>query len=184
MVEGHCVPKPGGTGDPEAKISCQPQIADVGMTVAITFSCANSKTSKGEGFSTGDKLSGATTTEITSAAKNGEEKVFQLTCANAEEKTSSAQCKVQVVKTSIVLVSNPQSVVSGEAASIGWVTTGMKSCIVSSPDLPDFTSKNAANTSVNGMASTGPITSDSTIDLKCETAAGSTKTATTVIRLK
>ena len=184
IVQWHCVPKPGGTGDPEAKISCQPQIADVGMTLAITFSCANSKTSEGEGFSTDGKLSGSATTVVTAAAKNGDEKVYQLTCANAEKKTSSAQCKVQVSKTSIVLIANPQSVASGEAASVGWVTTGMKSCIVSSPDLPDFTAKNAANTSVNGMASTGPITSDATIDLKCTTAAGSTKTATTKITVK
>jgi hypothetical protein len=73
------------------------------------------------------------------------------------------------------------SVKSGESSTIGWLTSGMQKCVVSSPDMPDFTAANASNTSVNGMATTSPLTDPARILLTCTTIGGATKSATTTV---
>jgi hypothetical protein len=50
--------------------------------------------------------------------------------------------------------------------------------------MPDFTAANANNTSVNGMASTSPITTSVNILLRCNTLGGATKVATTTITVQ
>ena len=57
----------------------------------------------------------------------------------------------------------------------------MSSCVISSPQQADFTATNAGNTSVNGMATTSPITQDTDILLHCVTLGGGTRDATTTI---
>jgi len=174
-----CVP--GGATPPTAQISCQPQIADVGMSVAISFSCGGATGSAGAGFDTQNALSGSTSTVITAPPSTATGQVFGVKCTNSQSLSAQAQCTVQVGKASIILVANPQQVNSGEASTIGWITSGMQSCVVSSPDLPDFTAQNAGNTSVNGMATTSPLTSPAHILLHCTTTAGGTRDATTTV---
>lgn len=166
---------------PEAKITCEPSTADVGMDIAISYSCTNSARSDGEGFNTDGRLQGRDRVTIGSDADKTA--TYTLTCKKGEL-TTSARCTVQVSKPSIVMVANPQTVAPGEASSIGWITTGMKSCTVSSDDMPSFTERNASNTSVNGMATTDPINGSVDVTLRCTTLGGATKSAVTTIRVQ
>lgn len=179
-----CVPS--GTGAPTAQLSCQPQTVDVGMSVAFSFACGNSTSSTGGGFYTGGALSGATTTLISHLPSGTNTATFTLGCiytpTNGTQLTTSAQCSVNVNNPTIVLVANPSSVTSGASSAIGWVTTGMQSCVISSPTLPDFTLANASSTSVNGVATTTALTASTTVfALNCQTLGGGTKMATTSV---
>lgn len=173
-----CVPSTATT--PTAQISCQPQVADAGMSVAISFSCGNATGSAGSGFDSKNALSGSTSTIVASPPQGAVGVNYGINCTN-QGASAQAQCTVQVGKASIILVANPKVVHSGEASTIGWITSGMKSCVVSSPDLADFTSANALNTSVNGMATTSPLTQPAEIDLHCTTVAGGTRDASTTV---
>ncbi|MBI5470307.1 hypothetical protein HY968_03245 [Candidatus Kaiserbacteria bacterium] len=177
-----CVPN--GTsagGAPTATLSCQPKVADVGMTIGFSFSCGASSASAGAGFDTKGALSG-TSTAIAAAPDGATTATYTLTCVNLGV-TASARCTVQVGKASIVLVASPKKVHSGENSTIGWITAGMTSCVISSPDQSDFTSRNAGITSVNGAATTSPITKNSAFYLDCQTVGGSSKQASTTIEL-
>jgi hypothetical protein len=67
---------------------------------------------------------------------------------------------------------------------VGWVTAGMRSCVVSSPDSAAFTDANKNNTSINGVAQTPAINSPMTIRITCETLGGATKAAETRIEVE
>jgi hypothetical protein len=177
-----CVPPPGSTlgQTPTPQISCSPQIADVGSSVAISYSCQNATGSSGSGFSTGNQLSGSANATMQSPPAGTNTANFGLTCTGSGQ-TASAQCSVQINKAAIVLVANPQSVTSGGTASIGWVTSGMQSCVISSPQDSAFTQQNANKTNVNGVAQTDPITQSTEFDLTCQTLGGQTKTASTIV---
>lgn len=172
---------PGETA-PTATISCQPQLADVGMTVAISYSCS-AGVSVGRGFDTGGAQSGSATKVIEIPPANATAANFGVTCSN-QGLTGSTQCTIQVNKPSIVLVANPKAVQSGKESLIGWVTAGMQSCVVSSPEQADFTSRNAGNTSVSGLATTSPITAATNILLRCQTLGGGTREATTTVSVQ
>lgn len=165
---------------PTAELSCQPKVADVGMSVAISFSCTNATGSTGSGFSTENATSGSTTTVIASPPAGATSITYALTCRN-QNLTARAECAVQISKPTIVLLANPKHVASGESSRVGWVTSGMQSCTISSPQMPGFTTQNASNKSVNGIATTSPITRDTTVVLTCETIGGNTKAASTTI---
>ncbi|HVM73422.1 MAG TPA: hypothetical protein VMU13_00900 [Candidatus Paceibacterota bacterium] len=167
---------------PSASLSCQPQSADVGMTVSMSYSCTDATGSSGGGFSTGNQLSGSTQTVITAPPPGNNTASYTLTCLN-QSLTASAQCAIQINQPSIVLVANPNVVTSGSASAIGWVTSGMKSCIISSPDSSSFTSANASNTSVNGIATTSALTAPMTVALNCTTINGGTRQATATITI-
>jgi hypothetical protein len=152
------------------------------MPISFSFSCANATGSTGTGFSTGGALSGNATTSAPNPPEGQNYATYTLTCVN-QGITASAQCQVQLNKSGIVLVTNPKTVKSGETSLIGWITAGMQSCVVSSPDQQDFTARNANNTSANGAATTSPITGTARFQLDCQTATGATKTATTTVSL-
>jgi hypothetical protein len=165
---------------PTAQLSCQPQVADVGMSVSISYGCTNAVSSTGSGFFTNGATSGSTTTVITAPPTGVTKATFGITCIN-QNLSGQASCDVQVSRPSIVLVANPKVVATSTASTVGWVTSGMSSCVVSSPQQADFTAANAGNTSVNGMATTSPITQDTDILLHCVTLGGGTRDATTTI---
>ncbi len=169
--------------DPKAQISCSPQSADVGMSVAVSFSCLNSNTSSGSGFSTNNQLSGSATPVVTAPTIGSNSVTYGVTCSK-EGKTDSAQCTVEVNKTSIVLVANPKNVERREESNIGWVTAGMQSCTISSPQLSDFTNNNTGNTSTSGVVRTPPLTNDATFVLTCTSRSGATKTAETKVEVE
>ena len=173
-----CVP--GGGTVPKAEISCSPKVADVGMTVTIAYGCSNATGSTGQGFDTQNQLSGSTTTVISAPPAGATSANFVLNCTN-QGASARAQCSVQIGRPTIVLVANPKVVDPGKASTIGWITTGMQSCVVSSPEDGAFTAENATNTSVNGMASTSPLTSPIHILLHCVTVGGGTRDATTTV---
>jgi hypothetical protein len=173
-----------GTGTsgttPIAQLSCQPKNADVGMTIGFSFSCGNATGSSGTGFSTGGLVSGTSSAVVAPPPASNNIATYTLTCINLGV-TASEQCQVQVTKPGIVMVVNPQKVASGENATVGWVTSGMKSCVISSPDQNDFTQRNAGNFSVNGAATTSPITGSARFNLNCETMGGDTRSASTSV---
>jgi hypothetical protein len=175
-----CVPST--ATPPTADLSCQPLVADVGMSIAIAYSCGNATDATSQGFLTGGALSGSTSTVITTPPPNANSATFGITCRN-QNLTANAQCSVQIGRASIILVANPKVVEEGEGTTIGWITSGMQSCVISSPDLGDFTAENADNTSVNGMASTSPLTSDARFLLHCLTVGGNTRDATTTVEV-
>ena len=169
------------TGQFAAQISCQPQIADVGMSLAISYSCS-SGTSVGSGFQTNGTQSGSATVTIANPPANTNTATYGLTCTN-QNQTASAQCTVQVGRPSIILVANPKAVATSTASRLGWVTSGMQSCVISSPDLPAFTLQNANNTSVNGTATTPPLNSAARFLLHCTTVGGGTRQASTTVSI-
>ena len=175
----------GGSTDeaPKAEISCSPQLADVGMSVAISFGCRNlgtgagMGTSAGTGFSTNNAPSGSATPVIEAPQLGSNNTVtYGLTCSK-QGKTDTAQCTVGINRPSIVLVANPKSLKSGEESNIGWITSGMEECTISSPTLSGFTAENANNTSVSGVAKPPPLTQNASFVLSCTTKAGGTKNA-------
>jgi hypothetical protein len=173
-----CVPVP----VPTAQISCQPQVADVGMSIAISYSCGGATGSTGQGFDSQNQTSGSTTTVITTPPAGATAANYGINCTNGTA-AGQAQCSVQIDSPSIVLLANPKTVNPGSASTIGWITTSMKSCVVSSPEDAAFTAANASNTSVNGMASTSLLTTPEHIVLDCVTLGGGTREATTTVNI-
>jgi hypothetical protein len=176
-----CVPTSGEGGTISAQLSCEPKVADVGMTLALSFSCS-AGTGEGSGFETGNKQSGSATTTIANPPGNANTATYTLTCTDAG-RIATASCNVQVGRPGIVLVANPSQIQSGKTSAIGWVTSGMKSCIISSPDSSSFTSQNAGNTSVNGTAVTPALSSTSRFVLDCQTLGGGTRQASTTVKV-
>ncbi len=172
----------GGAGSSLAQISCQPQLADVGMTVGITFGCS-AGTAVGQGFNTNGQNSGSTQATTTSPGAGINTINFGLTCTN-QGVTDSKQCTVNLNKPSLIFVANPKVLNSGERSSIGWVTAGMQGCIISSPDDSTFTNDHANNSRKNGVAETPALTSDSVFVLTCTTLAGGTRTASTTVDVR
>lgn len=167
------------TSPPVAQISCQPRVADVGMTVAVTYGCS-AGTSEGDGFDTGGARSGSASVTLSNPAAGSSNVFFGVTCT--QNKVSDHEtCEVQVGRPGIVLVANPQSVEANATTQIGWTTSGMASCTVSSPDQPEFTERNADMTTTSGTAETDPITSTTQIVLSCTTLGGQTRQATTTV---
>jgi hypothetical protein len=168
---------------PKAEITCTPQVADVGATVSIEYSCS-AGTVTATGFTVASStLSGTASAVVPAPAQGSNLATFGITCAK-DGLTAGAQCNVQVARPSIVLVANPKKVKAGESATVGWVTAGMRSCVVSSPDSAAFTDANKNNTSINGVAQTPAINSPMTIRITCETLGGATKAAETRIEVE
>ncbi len=155
---------------PTAQLTCDPGVVENGTKVNISYTCTNSKSSTGFGFVTNGSTSGATST-IINAPEGATAANFTLRCENGQV-TAGAQCSVQVAKVSISLRHVPEKVVEGEPALIGWVTTGMDSCTISSPDQPEFTARNASITKVAGIATSSPITGKTDFYLNCKTVTG------------
>jgi hypothetical protein len=183
LANYQCVPTSSTLGQtPTPQISCSPQTADVGEAVAIAYSCQNATGSSGSGFSTNNQTSGSASTTITTPPSGTNTATYGLTCT-ANGQNASAQCSVQINQPAIDLVADPQSVQSGNTASIGWITAGMQSCVISSAQDSNFTTQNASITNVNGVAQTDPITASTQYTLTCQTLGGQTKTATTMVTL-
>lgn len=171
----------GGDGAPKAEISCRPEVADVGMSVALSFACRNSTSSGGTGFSTNNQMSGSATPVVESPTLGTSVAKYALTCSK-EGKTDTAECTVKINTTSIVLIANPKTVKSGGEANIGWITSGMESCRLWSSTLNQEwvgEDDNTANTS--GVAKTPSLTEDAHFQLDCTTKSGGTKTAETTV---
>src|SRR3989344_5695409 len=150
------------------------------MTVAITWGCSEG-VSVGSGFETGGNISGATSTVLTAPPTGANKVSFGLTCSN-KGLSAPASCDVQVAKPAIVLVANPKEVKEfGDVSKIGWVTSSMKECVISSPQQADFTDRNATRTNVNGVAESSPITEVSDFVLTCTTLGGRTRHATPTV---
>lgn len=173
-----CVPP--SAVQPTAQISCQPLVADVGMSVAIAYTCGNATGSEALGFDSGNATSGSTSTVLTTPPSGVNTATFGIACKNSGV-VAKAECSVQVGRPSIVLVATPKIVKSGESSNIGWITSGMKSCVISSPTLVDFTAQNATNTSVSGAVTTPSLTADTTFQLMCTTVGSSARAASTTV---
>lgn len=177
-----CIPQGGTGGNNSAQISCSPSTADPGAIIAISFACTNNATSTGVGFDTGGLPSGSAqaTAATSSTASNA---TYTLSCT-AGGVTQSSSCTVTLNRPNIMVAATPQKVESGGIASIGWVSTGMSSCSISSVDLPDFTVANQDIHSVSGLATTTALYASSTIDISCTTLGGGTRSASVTIEVE
>ncbi|MBI2025517.1 hypothetical protein HYT04_01890 [Candidatus Kaiserbacteria bacterium] len=161
-----CVPTGGtGGGSITAQLSCQPQVADVGMTIAITFSCS-SGVAEGSGFETGGAQSGLTTATIANPPASANVATYGLKCTDGSA-SATKQCSIQIAKPAIVLVANPKVVKKNKTSTIGWVTSDEH--------------KDVKN--VNGTVTTPKLKKSADFVLKCTTIGGSTKEATTRVRV-
>ncbi len=167
------------TEGPKASLSCEPQTADVGQTLAITYGCSSGIASSSS-FKVTTQPGGSATTTVANPPAGTNTATYTLACTD-NGKTTGAQCSVQVSRVNIILVANPKTVPAGDTSLLSWLTTGMQSCIISSPDQADFTARNSSNTSVVGAATTSAITTATRFLLHCETAAGAIRDATTTI---
>lgn len=156
---------------PTAQIACNPGVAENGSRVTVSYTCTNSIRSTGYGFVTDGATAGATTTTIIDAPESAGGINYAIRCEDGTV-TAGAQCSVQIAKVSISLRASPTVVKTGESGLIGWVTTGMKSCVVSSPDQSDFTGRNAGVARTSGIATTSPMTEKSDFYLDCITVTG------------
>ncbi len=162
-----------------ASISCQPKVADAGMTLAISYSCT-SGTASSNAFQVTTQPSGTATLPVATPPIGANTATYSVLCTSGTQ-TSVAQCSIQVANPSIVFAGSPPAVQAGSTSVLGWVTSGMKSCVVSSPDQADFTARNASITTPNGTAVSSPISASTRFLLQCETQAGGTRSATTTI---
>lgn len=180
-AQGQCVTswQCGGAG--VAQISCQPELADVGMKIAISYGCS-SGTAVGQGFTTSGN-SGSAEVTLTSPGAGISTVNYGLTCTN-QGTTESKQCTVRINKPSLIFVANPKVINSGERSALGWVTAGIESCVVSSPDNATFTSENAGNAKKSGTVYSPTLTADTTFVLSCTTLSGGTRTASTTIDVR
>ena len=162
------------TNAPTATLTCLPAIADVGSTITISYSCS-AGTATATGFSTSG---GSPVTVVATDPPAGTNTAnFGLTCVN-HNLQSTAQCSVQEGRPSLVFLAVPSTITSGANSSIAWTTSGMKTCVVSSPDLSQFTLNNANSTAVNGAVSTGALATTTNFAIHCITVGGNTKDAT------
>lgn len=163
-----------------ANLSCIPEVADVGTLLTLTYSCAQG-TASGNGF-TASSSSGVATTTIATPPLGANTATYSLTCSNGTA-TSGAQCSVQVSQPNIVLVANPATVSAGNTSLLGWITTWMRSCIISAPADAAFTAQNASNTSVSGSVQTPALQRTTEFDLTCTTLSGNTRIASTTVMI-
>ena len=182
-----CIPRTGTTTAPVATLSCEPEVADVGMPIAITYGCS-SGTATSSSFLVTTQPGGSAMATVANPPAGTNTATYSLACVD-QGKTSGAQCSVQVSRPTIILVANPSTVTASSTSAtssislISWLTTGMDSCVISSPDMPGFTLQNMSNTSMNGAATTSPLTSAARVHLDCLTAAGSVRGATTTVHV-
>jgi hypothetical protein len=151
------------------------------MQVALAYSCAQG-TATGSGF-TASGQSGTATVTVENPPAGTNTATYRLTC-NQNGVTAGAQCSVKVERAGIIFVANPGTVRSSETSLLGWTTSGMQSCVVSSPTDPVFTAQNSANTSVSGTASTIATSSAVSYRLRCESVSGGTSDATTTVSVR
>ncbi|OGG56182.1 hypothetical protein A3D71_00030 [Candidatus Kaiserbacteria bacterium RIFCSPHIGHO2_02_FULL_55_20] len=176
-----CIPR-NTPNPPVATLSCEPPVADVGMPIAITYGCSSGLATSSS-FTVTTQPGGSATTTVANPPQGANTATYSLACVD-QGRTSGAQCSIQVSRPSIILVANPKTVTLGGTSLISWLTTGMDSCVISSPDQQDFTERNSAYTSVNGVATTSPISASSTAFLlRCGTFAGGVREATTTVLL-
>ena len=164
-----------------AEVVCQPRVADAGTTLTIAYSCS-SGTASSSAFPITTQPSGLSSLTIATPPPGTNIATYALTCAS-QGRTANSQCLVQVSNPAVILVANPKTVPANGTSILGWLTRGMRSCVISSPDQSDFTSRNSSNTSVSGIATTSPISSQATFLLRCETLGGGSKDATTTVTI-
>ena len=177
-----CVPN--NVSAPTATLSCEPAVADAGSTIAITYGCSSGVASSSS-FKVTTQPGGSATTTVNTPPAGTNTATYTLACTD-QGRTTGAQCSVQVARTNIILVANPKTVPANGTSLLSWLTTGMQSCIISSPDQADFTARNSSNTSVTGAATTSAITTaTSTVlfQLDCKTLSGADRQATTLVSI-
>lgn len=181
-----CTPSDTNTSanPPTASLSCQSQVADVGSTFRLSYLCRNAADSIGGGFDTQGQPSGTASVIIPMPPFNSNTATYTLGCRNSAGAVVGAQCSVQINKPQIALTADPATIAPGTASTVGWVTSGMQSCVVSSPDNAAFTAQNAGITNVNGVAPTPPLSETMHVQLDCTTFGGGARTASTVITVQ
>lgn len=165
---------------PTAQIACNPDVAENGSRVTISYTCTNSQRSTGYGFDTNGATAGAATVTIENPPASAAGINYAVKCEDGTV-TAGAQCSVQIAKVSISMRAEPEVVPVGKSALIGYVTTGMRSCVISSPDQPDFTDRNAGTSRTTGIATTSIMTEKSDFVLNCITVTGESREETITI---
>ncbi len=184
VYSGACITNwtcPSGPSTPTATLACDTDLADVGQTIGFTYSCSSGLATS-TSFKVTTQPDGTATTTVKNPPAGTNTATYTLACTD-NGRTGGANCSVQINRPSIILVANPKTVAASSTSQISWLTTGMDSCVISSPDLPGFTDLNSSNTSVTGTATTPPLTSAARFTLDCTTLAGGTRSASTTVHI-
>ena len=139
-----CAPTTPTTSQITATLSCSKKRADVGQKVTLEYACTGSEgmTATGNGFTTTSSV-GTQEVTIQKPPRGANTVTYGLICKDGAGQTKAAEpCQVQIDQPLIVLVANPKQVKKGKDTTIGWVTKGMKSCVISTTD-PDLASWSA-----------------------------------------
>jgi hypothetical protein len=168
---------------PTAEISsCTPKIVDVDKKVTVAYKCTNAVSSTGTNFSTTGQTEGTVEVTMQKPPVGINTIGYGVVCTAQNGQTATAPiCEVEINQPLVITVANPSDVSPGDDSTIGWVTKGMSSCVISSPDLPGFTEDNQNKMNVNGTAKTPELSDDATFVLTCETRGGNKKYATTTV---
>ena len=116
--------------------------------------------------------------------------VYSMTVVGSQGAGANASCVTNVrvsepaVRAAIILVANPKFVRAGERATLGWITTGMRTCVISSPQFPAFTAEHSERTAVFGTATTPVLRARANFILSCMSAGGVSRAATTTVDIR
>jgi len=168
-----CAPVTPTTSQITATLSCSKKRADVGQKVTLEYACTGSEgmTATGNGFTTTSSV-GTQEVTIQKPPRGANTVTYGLICKDGAGQTKAAEpCQVQIDQPLIVLVANPKQVKKGKETTIGWVTKGMKSCVISTadPDLASWSAEQANNTTVSGSVKTPALSKDVEFIVKCKT---------------
>lgn len=180
----------GGTTKPTASLTCGKQVVDSESSFNLTYKCTNATKSEGIGFSTKNATSGVELISVGTPSAETDLKTYTLKCSNSQESVADT-CSVQVnrITPPIWHMIPGQTVKSGNSVTVGWITGGTNACVISSPDLPDFTEAHKNNPSANGavdlpvLTNTGSNPKNITLKLNCTTKGGGSREWSTTVRV-
>lgn len=133
-----------------------------GQSTTISWSCSQSSSADGSGFSTGNAPSGSAvvTPEDTTT--------YSLQCHEG----CGDDIVVKVADPSLAISANPLRVRSGNSAMLYWGATQATNCNITGP--------NVSAVGITGSISTGAIMSQSTYTLACNTSKGRRNASVTI----
>jgi hypothetical protein len=139
-------------------LSAVPDTISQGDSSTLSWTCYDSTTSSGSGFSTGGATTGSTSVSPPNTT------AYTLQCFNGADGRGQAAEQITVLNIPAVNISaTPTTVRQGNASTITWSSTDVDSCSVTGPNGFSYTA-------LSGLESTGAITQESIYTIVCQNA--------------
>jgi hypothetical protein len=185
QISTQCAPTTPTNTQITAQLTCTPRRIDLGSSVALTYSCSQG-TATGNGF-TASGQNGSASVTPEKPPRGSTSVTYGLTCTGSQGQTVQATpCQVEVGVPTIVIVASPQIVESGKYTTLGWVTRGIKSCVIQSTDdrHRDWNEAQKGRTNPSGTAKSPDLTADTVFELTCKTQEDKEKKSNVTVRIK